>query len=161
MISRYENVLFFSCLAGCRSQLRSQRWFYIIVPRCSIHPLPQPQHYPQPSFFSFQPLRLFGIPGSCLLPCLSQLPFGKVVNISSWLSSQHTSPSPTMFHIYIDCQVVSRQSNQVSSSRNTGPPSFSSENMIIFLMILVISRLVLVGDDHLRLSIQKRSPILF
>ena len=104
-------------------------------------------------FFSFQPLRLFGIPGSCLLPCLSQLPFGKVVNISSWLSSQHTSPSPTMFHIYIDCQVVSRQSNQVSSSRNTGPPSFSSENMIIFLMILVISRLVLVGDDHLRLSI--------
>ena len=63
--------------------------------------------------------------------------------------------------IYIDCQVVSRQSNKVSSSRNTGPPSFSSENMIIFLMILVISRLVLVGDDHLRLSIQKRSPILF
>ena len=55
--------------------------------------------------------------------------------------------------IYIDCQVVSRQSNQVSSSRNTGPPSFSSENMIIFLMILVISRLVLVGDDHLRLPI--------
>ena len=31
--SRYENVLFFSCLSGCRSQLRSQRWFYIIVPR--------------------------------------------------------------------------------------------------------------------------------
>jgi len=28
----YENVLFFSCLSGCRSQLRSQRWFYIIVP---------------------------------------------------------------------------------------------------------------------------------
>jgi len=28
----YENVLFFSCLSGCRGQLRSQRWFYIIVP---------------------------------------------------------------------------------------------------------------------------------
>jgi len=28
----YGNVLFFSCLAGCRSQLRTQRWLYILVP---------------------------------------------------------------------------------------------------------------------------------
>ena len=28
----YENVLFFSCLAGCRSQLAAQRWATILVP---------------------------------------------------------------------------------------------------------------------------------
>jgi len=28
----YENVLFFSCLSGCRSQLKAERWLYILVP---------------------------------------------------------------------------------------------------------------------------------
>lgn len=28
----YENVLFFSCLSGCRAQLRAERWLYILVP---------------------------------------------------------------------------------------------------------------------------------
>jgi len=28
----YDNVLFFSCLSGCRSELRSKRWLYIMVP---------------------------------------------------------------------------------------------------------------------------------
>lgn len=31
----YDNVLFFSCLAGCRSQLKAQRWMYILVPSFS------------------------------------------------------------------------------------------------------------------------------
>ena len=31
----YENVLFFSCLDGCRSQLKAQRWMYILVPSLS------------------------------------------------------------------------------------------------------------------------------
>ena len=89
----------------------------------------------------------------CCLVCRSCPLARSSINISS-----HDYQASTRHHlqkcsIYIDCQVVSRQSNKVSSSRNTGPPSFSSENMIIFLMILVISRLVLVGDDHLRLSI--------
>ena len=31
----YDNVLFFSCLSGCRSQLRAERWLYILVPAIS------------------------------------------------------------------------------------------------------------------------------
>ena len=31
----YDNVLFFSCLSGCRSQLRAERWLYIMVPAIS------------------------------------------------------------------------------------------------------------------------------
>ena len=31
----FENVLFFSCLSGCRSQLKAERWFYILVPSLS------------------------------------------------------------------------------------------------------------------------------
>jgi len=31
----YENVLFFSCLDGCRGQLKAQRWMYILVPSIS------------------------------------------------------------------------------------------------------------------------------
>ena len=31
----FENVLFFSCLSGCRSQLKAERWLYILVPALS------------------------------------------------------------------------------------------------------------------------------
>jgi len=31
----YDNVLFFSCLSGCRAQLRAERWLYILVPAIS------------------------------------------------------------------------------------------------------------------------------
>ena len=31
----FENVLFFSCLSGCRSQLKAERWLYILVPAIS------------------------------------------------------------------------------------------------------------------------------
>jgi len=31
----YQNVLFFSCLSGCRSQLKAQRWLYILIPTLS------------------------------------------------------------------------------------------------------------------------------
>lgn len=31
----YDNVLFFSCLSGCRAQLRAERWLYIMVPAIS------------------------------------------------------------------------------------------------------------------------------
>ena len=31
----FENVLFFSCLSGCRAQLKAERWLYILVPALS------------------------------------------------------------------------------------------------------------------------------
>ena len=35
----YDNVLFFSCLEGCRSQLRAERWLYIMLPIISAFSL--------------------------------------------------------------------------------------------------------------------------
>ena len=72
-ISRYENVLFFSCLSGCRGQLRSQRWFYIIVPRCYFL-----FSAASSSFLSSQLMRLSGILGPSLLPGLPELSSCKV-----------------------------------------------------------------------------------